>query len=51
MVSANSATDPLSATTPNCTSAVTANATRLILTARSPWALLSSAESTASALS
>ena len=51
MVSASSATDPLPRTTSTCRSAVTPSATRLIFTARMPWLLASSAESTESTLS
>ena len=49
--SASSATDPLAATTSSWSSAVTPSTARLIFTARMPWLLPRSAESTESALS
>jgi hypothetical protein len=46
MVSASNATEPEIVTTTTCAAAVTARTIRLVVTARMPWALDSSAEST-----
>src|SRR5829696_905220 len=51
MVSASSATEPLTATTSTCSTAVRPRPSRLIFTARTPCADPSSAESTESAAS